>query len=67
VAADDDGLSPSWDGSRNALKDDWLAEDGATEDVADLRESHVSMKKAGVIGTGVCLRCHWESATSPST
>jgi hypothetical protein len=38
VAADDDGVDPSWDGSRNALKDDWLAEDGATEDVADLRE-----------------------------
>jgi hypothetical protein len=53
VAADDDGLDPSWDGSRNALKDDWLAEDGAAEDVADLRESHVSVKKAGVIGTGV--------------
>ena len=38
MAADDDGLDPSWDGSRNALKDDWLAEDGAAEDVADLRE-----------------------------
>jgi hypothetical protein len=38
VAADDDGLDPSWDGSRNALKDDWLAEDGAAEDVADLKE-----------------------------
>jgi len=36
VAADDDGLDPSWDGSRDALKDDWLAEDGAAEDVADL-------------------------------
>jgi hypothetical protein len=36
VAADDDGLDPSWDGSRNTLEDDWLAEDGAAEDVADL-------------------------------
>ncbi len=36
VAADDDGLDPSWDGSRNTLEDDWLAENGATEDVADL-------------------------------
>jgi hypothetical protein len=38
VAADDDGLDPSWDGSRNALKDDRLAEDGAAEDGAYLRE-----------------------------
>ena len=36
MAADDDGLDPSWDGPRNTLKDDWLAEDGAAEDVADL-------------------------------
>jgi hypothetical protein len=36
VAADDDGLDPSWDGSRNTLEDDWLAEYGAAEDVADL-------------------------------
>ena len=38
MAADDNGLDPSRDGSRNALKDDRLAEDGAAEDVADLRE-----------------------------
>ena len=38
MAADDDGLDPSWDVSRNALKDGWLAEDGAAEDVADLRK-----------------------------
>ena len=36
VAADDDGFDPSWDGSGNTLEDDWLAEDGAAEDVADL-------------------------------
>jgi hypothetical protein len=36
VAADDDGLDPSWDWSRDTLEDDWLAEDGAAEDVADL-------------------------------
>jgi hypothetical protein len=32
-------ISPNapWDGSRNTLEDDWLAEDGAAEDVADLR------------------------------
>ncbi len=36
VAADDDGLDPSWDRPRNTLEDDWLAEDGAAEDVADL-------------------------------
>jgi hypothetical protein len=36
VAAYDDGVDPSWDGSRNTLEDDWLAEDGAAEDVADL-------------------------------
>ena len=36
VAADDDGVDPSWDGSRNTLEDDWLAEDGAAKDVADL-------------------------------
>jgi hypothetical protein len=39
VAADDDGLDPSWDGSWNALKDDWLAEDGAAEDVANLGDA----------------------------
>ena len=39
MAADNDGLHPSWDGSRNALEDDWLAEDGAAEDVADLRDT----------------------------
>jgi hypothetical protein len=38
VAANDNGLDPSRDGSRNALKDDRLAEDGAAEDVAYLRE-----------------------------
>ena len=38
MAADDNGLDPSWDGSRNALKDDRLTGDGAAEDVADLRE-----------------------------
>ena len=37
------------DGSRNTLKGDWLAEDGATEDVAGLvtRESHVREKASG--------------------
>ena len=46
VAADDDGLDPSGDGSRNTLEDDWLAEDGAAEDVADLgtRKSHTREK-----------------------
>jgi hypothetical protein len=38
VAANDDGFDPFRDGSRNALKDDWLAEDGAAEDVAYLRD-----------------------------
>lgn len=37
MAADNDGLNPSRDGPRDALEDDWLAENGATEDVADLR------------------------------
>jgi hypothetical protein len=47
VAADDDGLDPSWDGSRNTLENDWLAEDGAAEDVADLgtRERATSARK----------------------
>jgi hypothetical protein len=36
VAANDDGLDPSWDGSWNTLEDDWLAEYGAAEDIADL-------------------------------
>jgi hypothetical protein len=47
VAADDDGLDPSRDGSRNALKDDWLAEDGAAEDVADLREREREPRRQG--------------------
>lgn len=34
LAADDDGLDLSWDGSRDMLDHDW--EDGAAEDVADL-------------------------------
>jgi hypothetical protein len=49
VAADNDGLDPSWDGSRNTLEDDWLAEDGAAEDVADLgmRERATSGRNGG--------------------
>ena len=46
MAADDNRFDPSWDGARNTLEDDWLAEDCAAEDVADLgtRESHVKEK-----------------------
>ena len=53
VAADDDGLDPSWDGSGNTFEDDWLAEDGAAEDVADLgtRERATSGREMGE-GTG---------------
>ena len=36
MAADDDGVDPSSDGSRNTLEDDWLAADDAAEDVANL-------------------------------
>ncbi len=51
VATDDDGLDPSWDGPRNTLEDDWLAEDGAAEDVADLGmgEEATSGRKKGRI------------------
>jgi len=36
MAADDDGLDLPGDGSWNTLEDDWLAEVGTAEDVADL-------------------------------
>ena len=77
VAADDDELDPSRDGSRNTLEDDWLAEDGAAEDVADLetRERATSGREMGEGGgrkESRCMdpkyvRCHWENATSAST
>ncbi|CAB4566819.1 unannotated protein [freshwater metagenome] len=35
VAADDDGLGPVWDQSRDILDDDRLTEDDTAEDVAD--------------------------------
>ena len=75
VAADDDGLDPSRDGSGNTLEDDWLAEDGAAEDVADLggREREREPRQGGRKGRKSqrvdpkYVRCHWESATSAST
>ena len=83
VAADDDGLDPPGDGSRNTLEDDWLAEDGTAEDVADLgtREKATSgrrqrgrMRNGGKgepegkpVYRSEYVRCHWENATSAST
>lgn len=43
MASDDDRLRPAWYGLRDALEDDGLAEDGASEDVADLREERRSV------------------------
>ena len=59
VTADHDGLDPSGYGPRDALEDDRLAEDGATEDVANLcagkgsrRKGHVSERCRGKDGEG---------------
>ena len=62
VAADDDGLDPSGDGSQNTLENDWLAEDGAAEDVAELRTRERATPGRTEIGEG-----DRESATSTST
>lgn len=35
VSADGDGLRPAWNKPGNVLADDWLAEDGAAQDVPD--------------------------------
>ena len=35
VSADDNGLSPAWHETRDALADDWFTEHSATEDVTD--------------------------------
>lgn len=35
MTANDNGVFPPWDGARNALEDDGLAEHGPTEDVSD--------------------------------
>ena len=66
MTADHDGLDPSEYGPRYALEDDRLAEDGATEDVANLcagkgsgRKGHVSERcrgKDGEDGKGKGMR-----------
>jgi hypothetical protein len=73
VATDHDRLDPTRDRSRNAFEDDWLSEDGTSEDVADLHSanmttSHVKDKK-GISkvyerGWKWCVRYHSANATS---
>lgn len=35
MSADGDGLRPAWNKPGNVLADDWLAEDGAAQDIPD--------------------------------